>query len=960
MKSPRFSFLFAAFILLAVSQRIFSQQAPSSWSIVASYTIPGKASGLAWDGTYIYSGIYGVNGNQVYKFNPSNGTSVLQCSGPFEDAYGLSFKSPNLLTVKQPSSSSQPSSIIEFSMAGAQVNSITLPDHYMSGVAYDNGTYWVGTYYPDPGMIYHVNSSGTILSQFAPPGAQTWDICMQGNDLWIADYYGNTLYKVSNTGSLIESHPSQSVNPSGIVWDGNYLWYCDGQLGSSSTLYKVDLSGSGTPAINIPVNSHNYGTVTIGNSSAWNCQVQNTGTANLVINAVNIPSGQGVSTGFNTPTTITPGNSVNIPLVYSPLSMGPLNAVVTILSNDPIHPSVNVTLTGQAVYAGPHIELSDDSHDYGERRAGAYSRWLLPVANMGNQALSLTQGTFSDEHFFFDESVIFPISVATLETAYLGVWFHPAEASTYPSTLYLYSNDAHQSPVQIEFTGTGVVENYPIGTSLWHYTINSSFDNSPKAIYPITDITGDSVEDVIIASEDNTIRCFNGNASGVGDVLWATNIPSGAVYQQNALTTIPDINLDGYEDVIAGTAWGDCSIVALSGKAGTQIWKHDTHEYGNGGWVYQVNAEYDYNNDGFPDVLAATGDDGNGTGPKRVYCLNGHTGVPLWKTVTTGPLFSVIGIEDFTGEGKPDVLAGGSNANEDEGRVYGIDGSTGIIKWTSIPAGTSTWALIQLDDINGDGKRDVASGDFSGHIYFHNTVNGAQLKQLMIGNVIILRFEAIGDMNKDGYRDFLVAHSGTNAMIVDGFSASYLWTRTLADKCWTVTNMGDINRDGSNDVGAGTLFTNNNAYFLNGANGSILTYVGIPDPVDALHSIPDIVGDGTMEMLVGDREGGVYCFSGGFDPFVGRAESFPASQFIAQPNPCAHQLSVFYPEDFMLRILDISGRLIFQKEIKNSGERVIFNRSELNIPDDVTGMFLLEWKSAQGSGNCKIVFTTLE
>ena len=31
-------------------------------------------------------------------------------------------------------------------------------------------------------------------------------------------------------------------------------------------------------------------------------------------------------------------------------------------------------------------------------------------------------------------------------------------------------------------------------------------------------------------------------------------------------------------------------------------------------------------------------------------------------------------------------------------------------------------------------------------------------------------------------------------------------------------------------------------------------------PIDA---IPDIVGDGSMEMVAGDRDGNVYCFSGG-------------------------------------------------------------------------------------------------
>ena len=93
-----------------------AQNNPNGWAIVASYTISGKASGLAWDGTYIYYGIYGVNGSNIYKFDPSNGNSTLQCTGTFGDANGLTYKSPNLVTIDQPSSSSQPATALEFTM----------------------------------------------------------------------------------------------------------------------------------------------------------------------------------------------------------------------------------------------------------------------------------------------------------------------------------------------------------------------------------------------------------------------------------------------------------------------------------------------------------------------------------------------------------------------------------------------------------------------------------------------------------------------------------------------------------------------------------------------------------------------------------------------------------------------------------------------------------------------------
>ncbi|MDZ7777925.1 MAG: hypothetical protein U5L09_21075 [Bacteroidales bacterium] len=35
------------------------------WTIEATYEIPQNASGLAWDGTYLYCGIYGVDGDRI-------------------------------------------------------------------------------------------------------------------------------------------------------------------------------------------------------------------------------------------------------------------------------------------------------------------------------------------------------------------------------------------------------------------------------------------------------------------------------------------------------------------------------------------------------------------------------------------------------------------------------------------------------------------------------------------------------------------------------------------------------------------------------------------------------------------------------------------------------------------------------------------------------------------------------
>jgi len=215
----------------------------TDWGIVATFSIPEGASGLAYDGTYLYCGIYGANGDEVYQIDPDTGSYSLLFEGPQEDAFGLTYDGTYLWTTDHPGSSSTPAVAMQLNMSGSLISQFNLPDHYMSGIAYDTGDFWVATYYPEPATIYKVNATGSILQQFSAPDDQPWDLCLENENLWMADYWGDTLYKIDPTsGNLLENHSSEGVDPAGIVWDGVYLWYCDNGIDYNyDYLYKVAL-----------------------------------------------------------------------------------------------------------------------------------------------------------------------------------------------------------------------------------------------------------------------------------------------------------------------------------------------------------------------------------------------------------------------------------------------------------------------------------------------------------------------------------------------------------------------------------------------------------------------------------------------------------------------------------------------------------------------------------------------
>jgi hypothetical protein len=413
---------------------------------------------------------------------------------------------------------------------------------------------------------------------------------------------------------------------------------------------------------------------------------------------------------------------------------------------------------------------------------------------------------------------------------------------------------------------------YEIGEILWQYTITGGWDNSPQAIVPISDINSDGIGDVIVCSEEEHVRCFDGSAISTGNVLWEHDAEAD-VFCQNGLCIMQDIDNDGCQEVVIGTSGGTYNgrmIRTISGGNGNTIWTHDTHEYGGGGWVYQVNCGYDYNNDGINDVLAAVGNDGTNTGPRRVYCLDALTGESIWECFIGGAVFSVMGIEDFTSDGYPDVIAGTTNGAQTVGYAYGINGASGGIEWIYTPPGPSVWALEQIDDITNDGIKDVIIGDYYGNIYGLDSTNGNVIYSNALGSsaLIIERFEKINDVNGDGHPDIVPAHLGSGSIgvkVIDGQTGQFIWEHPVYDKPAVVDKIEDISGDGINDILVGTLYVNNYCYFLNGTNGNELEVIAYGEAVDSISAIPDVTGDGSMEMMAGGRDGLVTCFSGGLN-----------------------------------------------------------------------------------------------
>jgi hypothetical protein len=109
------------------------------------------------------------------------------------------------------------------------------------------------------------------------------------------------------------------------------------------------LSGIGSrPDITVSEFNVNFGTVHISSTSTPHfLTVSNIGTSNLSIGTITIDDSQfSINTGNISGQTMAPGSSVNISLVFTPLSTGLQSGCMFIPSNDPQQKVVNIGLSG--------------------------------------------------------------------------------------------------------------------------------------------------------------------------------------------------------------------------------------------------------------------------------------------------------------------------------------------------------------------------------------------------------------------------------------------------------------------------------------------------------------------------------------------------------------------------------------------------------------------------------------
>lgn len=945
-------------------------------TVIHAITAPPRACGLAWDGNYLWCGAYGVNGDTIYKLDPTDGTILKKLRWRYNaDCYGLAFDQGDLWINDHLTGADSVYRID--TITGARLQAFPALREYMAGLANDGTDLWICAYYPDASnRAYKIQkSNGAVLDsiniQTLPqPWGATWDgtylwVC---NDSFISGAGRNRIYKTDVVlKQIVDSLDSPGDRPWGLAWDGSYLWViARGTSPTGYVAYQIDLAGGGTPDIQVTPTSYNYGVVPFDTSFSFMLNIANVGDDTLTIDTIYALNTLFYATPLSFPFDIADGEDTTIAVTFAPDTFALYSSNLVIISNDPVNETTYVSLSGRGVYPDPYLSPHAMSNNFGSVRVDCVKDWDLRIVNRGYPVLVIDSVIFNDERFFLG-NVTVPVSIQCLDTVFIKMITRPTEFGNYGGLAGVHSNDP-TGPVMISLSAAGDTVLPLGGALLWAY----EFPDNVVCVAGIADINADGVNDVACEAYDagapivEHLNTYWGNSSGHGVVQWGFGDANTTGSDgDDCLIMGDDYNVDGLADIILGTAWGDRSVYAIDGVTGAIIWYYDSHWYdGEGGWVYSVRPMPDINGDNIGEVLAGIGTNSlTSGGPRSMYCFSGANGQIIWQLRIGDAVGSVNWIPDVNNDNIPDAICGAWGNGYDR-RVYCVSGaSSGMVYtplWTYY-CGGDIQSVIAIPDQNGDNKYDVIAGTWSDSVFCLSGATGARIWARYIPGWVVKVVE-VPDLIGPGIPGIAVAHVGSSFEVLNGATGAVHWSYPIGSNVWTVDAIEDLNGDGKCDIVTGNQ-SPGVVYCFSGDDGGIIWLHTEGKLINSVRAVADISFDGYQDVLVGTQGlttvGRFFALCGGV-PGVGiamydKGEPFRPAVYprIGRTNFNIVLAGAKLDE---IRIYDAAGRMVKRyTEIGADTERITWNVQDECGRVVAQGIYFIRISTSEGLQTEKIV-----
>jgi hypothetical protein len=383
----------------------------------------------------------------------------------------------------------------------------------------------------------------------------------------------------------------------------------------------------------------------------------------------------------------------------------------------------------------------------------------------------------------------------------------------------------------------------------------------------VGDFNGDGHADLVVANQNaNTVSVLLGN--GDGTFRPKTDYATGSTPIGVAAG---DFNGDGKLDVAVANFGANSVSVLLGNGDGTFRPKTDIALT-----TTPVSLTVgDLNGDGKLDLMVATEDlsndyvnvlKGNGDGTFQAPSISISDSAPKGIALTLEP-FSTINTGDFNGDGKLDlVVVNNKDSRSQRSGLFYFGGSVsvmlgngdGTLQAPRITAVGSSPRTVAVGDFNGDGRPDIAVGNYiSGNMSVFMNTGGGNFSPTTIATGGAPLALAAGDFNGDGRSDLAVSLAIVSAgpdlnMFFGQAGGSLQSTTDYVAPDFIAMSAADLNGDGHADL-VGTLLGSANAasVLLNNGKGGLPAPFMITNPGVTLSSqaTADFNGDGIADLV---------------------------------------------------------------------------------------------------------------
>ena len=291
-------------------------------------------------------------------------------------------------------------------------------------------------------------------------------------------------------------------------------------------------------------------------------------------------------------------------------------------------------------------------------------------------------------------------------------------------------------------------------------------------------------------------------------------------------------------------------------------------------------ASGDLNGDGIPDVVYSVPQTTTSGYYSSIGVAFGSTSGLHPAGVYSQAPYTVL-IADVNGDGKPDIV-GGVNVGATADLLIYLnqgDGTFAAPLISQITTNNSLWPRVMgigVGDFDGDGKADVVISDQNGNFFcLHGSGSGtftltSQFQQHLISSY---RIAQVADLNHDGKLDLVVAlveGATVGVMLGNGNGTFQPLTLLPVYTYWPV--VADFNGDGIPDIATTTLILNNGAItsyaaviYAGNGDGTFRQLNTFPfsSAYGTLLAARDVNGDGELDLIFDGANGFTVCLGQG-------------------------------------------------------------------------------------------------